>query len=183
MDEPPVPDLDPDTLRESYRDPAAVAARTRLLRTRIREAPDEVAELLARGELVDLLRGSGELDAALEEGERAVARAELTGAPPQQHLARLRLATVRQWRGEFVESNLAFTELQANLKQFGPVIEAFTHEAAGKNAYDQGHYADAYEHFAQSVAIREQLELPPEQIVAARVALGAARRRRKEEQP
>jgi len=180
MDEPPASDLDPDTLREVYRDPAAVAARVRLLRERIREAPDEVAELLARGELVDLLRGSGELDAALTEGERAVQRAELAGSPPQQHLARLRLATVRQWRGEFVESNLAFTELQANLTQFGPIIEAFTHDAAGRNAYDQGHYADAYEHFAEAVAIRERLDLPAEQIRASRVALRAARRRKEE---
>jgi hypothetical protein len=182
MDEVPAHDLDPDTLREAYRDPAAVAARVQVLRTRIREAPDEVAELLARGELVDLLRGSGQLDAALQEAERAVGRAELAGTPPQQHLARLRLAEVHQWRGEFVESNLAFTELQANLKQFGPVIEAFTHEAAGKNAYDQRHFADAYEHFAKALAIREQLALPPEQIDASRLALRAAARRRDEEQ-
>lgn len=177
MNQPVEPNHDPQTLREVYPDRAAVEARLTELREQLRTAPDEIAELLARGELVALLRGTGRLDEALDEGRRAANRAELTGSPPQQHLARLRLAAVHQWRGEFAESNLLFTELIAACGQFGPVIEAFTRHDAGKNAYDQGHFADALEHFDHALRIREQNELPDEQIHASRLAVAAARRR------
>jgi tetratricopeptide (TPR) repeat protein len=168
--------LDPETLREIYADPAAVRARIDELRREIREAPDEIAELIARGDLVVLLRGLGELDEALNEGNAAVDRAEIAGTPAQQHTARVRLAHVHQWRGEFAESNLLFTELLAAAGQFGPVIEAFTHQHAGKNDYDQGHWSDAREHFARALQLRDQLELPDDQRRASRVALAAADR-------
>jgi tetratricopeptide (TPR) repeat protein len=171
------PAYDPETLREVYPDADTVRSRIDELRTRIRTAPDEVAELLARGELVVLLRGIGDLDEALTEGRRAADRADIVGTAPQQHTARLRLAHVRQWRGEFAESNLAFTELLNAVGQFGPVIAAFTHEHAGKNAYDQGHYADAHDHFAKALAIRREFEVPEEQIAASQLALDAAERR------
>jgi tetratricopeptide (TPR) repeat protein len=177
MSEPIQPQFDPDTLREVYADPEAVQARIVELRSEVRTAADETAELLARGELVALLRGLGELDDALTEGKRAADRAEMVGTRPQQHLARLRLAHVHQWRGEFAESNLIFTELLNASTQFGPVIEAFTHQHAGKNSYDQGHFADAREHFARALAIREQYELPDDQLASSKLALAAAERR------
>jgi len=170
------PTYDPQTLHEVYPDPAAVRARIAELRTQIRTAPDDVAELLARGELVARLRGLGDVDDALAEGRRAADRAEHTGTPAQQHLARLRLAHVHQWRGEFAESNLAFTELVNAAEHFGPVIEAFTHQHAGKNAYDQGHWADARDHFARALAIRREVEVPEEQIASSQGALDAAQR-------
>jgi tetratricopeptide (TPR) repeat protein len=179
--EPIVPGHDPQTLHEVYPDPAAVEARLADLREQVRTAPDEVAELLARGELVGLLRGTGRLDEALEEGQRAANRAELAGSPPQQHLARLRLAAVHQWRGEFAESNLLFTELVAASGQFGPVIEAFTLQDAGRNAYDQGHFAAARDYFARALHIRERNELPDDQLESSRSALAAAERRLAEE--
>lgn len=172
--------IDPETLRESYPDPAAVQARVEALRAQIRTAPDEIAELLARGELVILLRGLGELDEALNEGNAAADRAEIAGTPAQQHTARIRLAHVHQWRGEFAESNLIFTELLAAAQQFGPVIEAFTHQHAGENDYDQGHWADARDHFARASAIREELELPDDERASSRLALAAALRRLKD---
>jgi hypothetical protein len=168
--------LDPETLREGYPDVSAVRARIDELRREIRDATDEIAELVARGDLVVLLRGIGELDEALHEGNAAVDRAELAGTPAQQHTARVRLAHVHQWRGEFAESNLLFTELLAAARQFGPVIEAFTHQHAGKNDYDQGHWADAREHFARARQIRDELELPDDQRLASRIALAAAER-------
>lgn len=168
--------LDPETLHESYDDPGAVQGRIDQLRTEVRIAPDDIAELLARGELVGLLRGSGQLDDALVEATVAVDRAELVGTPAQQHTARVRLAHVHQWRGEFAESNLLFTELLAAAQQFGPVIEAFTHQHAGKNDYDQGHWADARDHFARALAIRDELDLPEDQREASRLALAAAER-------
>jgi tetratricopeptide (TPR) repeat protein len=174
--------FDPETLHETYDDPDAVHARIDQLRTQVRIAPDDIAELLARGELVGLLRGSGQLDDALVEATRAVDRAEIVGTPAQQHTARVRLAHVHQWRGEFAESNLLFTELLAAAEQFGPVIEAYTHQHAGKNDYDQGHWADAREHFARALAIRDELELPDDQREASRLALRAAERHLEEDE-
>jgi tetratricopeptide (TPR) repeat protein len=180
MSEPLAHSYDPQTLREHYADPAAVRARIEKLRAEIRTAPDEIAELLARGELVGILRAIGELDDALSEGRRAVERAELAGTQAQQHLARLRLAQVHQWCGDFAQSNLAFTELMNAAGQFGPVIAAFTHQHAGQNDYDQGHYADARAHFGRALAIRREFELPDDQIAASQLALDAAERRLQE---
>jgi hypothetical protein len=182
MTEPLGHTLDPETLHEVYPDRAAVEARIEELRRDVRTAPDDIAELLARGELVTLLRGAGHLDEALTEGRLAVDRAEIIGTPPQQHTARVRLAHVHQWRGEFAQSNLLFTELLPAAAQFGPVIEAFTRQHAGKNDYDQGHWADARAHFARALEIREALELPEEQQESARLALAAAERHLREEQ-
>jgi hypothetical protein len=167
---------DPETLREVYFHVAAVRARIDELRREIRTAADETAELLARGDLVVYLRGLGELDDALVEARWAVDRAELAGTPPQQHLARLRLAHVQQWRGEYAESNIAFTELVHAAGEFGPVIEAFTHEHAGKNSYDQHDYLGARDHFVRALAIRQEYELPDDQVAASRTALDAAER-------
>ncbi|HEX3335759.1 MAG TPA: tetratricopeptide repeat protein [Jatrophihabitans sp.] len=174
MTELPDPVLDPDTLHEICPEPGLLPARIEQLRADVRDAPDEIAELLARGELVVLLRISGALDEALHEANAAVDRAEIAGTRAQQHTARVRLAHVHQWRGEFAESNLLFTELLAAAQQFGPVIEAFTRQHAGQNDYDQGHWADARDHFARALAIREELELPER--AASQVALAAAQR-------
>jgi tetratricopeptide (TPR) repeat protein len=167
--------LDPETLRESVDDPAAVSDRLDRLRTEVRDAPDEIGELLARADLVELLRVAGRLDEALDEARRAADRAQIEGTLAQQHLARLRLAHVHQERGEFAESTPLITELLAAATQFGPVIEAFTRHHAGLNDYDQGHWADARAHFARAVAIRSELEL--DEAAASRTALAAAERR------
>ena len=168
--------FDPRTLHEVYADRAAVRERIAELRTEIRTAPDDIAELVSRGDLVGLLRGVGDLDDALDEGRRAVDRADQVGTQAQQHTARLRLAHVHQWRGEFAQSNLAFTELLNAASQFGPVIEAFTHQHAGMNDYDQGHYADAREHFDRALRIRKEFELPDEETASSQLALDAAER-------
>jgi hypothetical protein len=87
---------------------------------------------------------------------------------------------VYQCRGEFAESNLLHTELLNASGQFGPIVEAFTLDHAGRNEYDQGHYADARDHFGRALAIREQFELP--EAALSRVALTAAEQRLGEEQ-
>lgn len=168
---------EPDTLHETYADENAARARTDQLRTEIRDAPDEIAELAARGELVALLRGLGDLDDALDEANAAVDRAEIAGNAAQQHTARLRLAHVHQWRGEYADSNVLFTELLSVADRFGPVIEAFTHQHAGKNDYDQAHYADARDHFARALAIRDELELPDADRESSRLSVAAADRK------
>jgi tetratricopeptide (TPR) repeat protein len=171
-----VPAFDPDTLREIYPDPVAVQNTIASLRAEVISAPDHIDELRARGELVALLRATGELDEALVEGERARDRAELVGNHAQQHMARLRLAQVNQWRGEFAEANLAFTELLAASGQFGPIVDAATHQHAGLNDYDQGHWADAQEHFARAAMLRDELELEDGEPAQSHAALAAARR-------
>lgn len=173
--------VDPETLHEIYDDPDAVRARVQQLRAEVRDALDEIDELRARGELVDYARGLRELDSALDEARTAVERADRVGNHAQQHMARLRLAHVRQWRGEFADSNLIFTELLSVAGEFGPIIEAFTHHHAGNNDYDQGHWADAREHFARALAIRDELELPGDQRDSSRLALAAAERHMQEE--
>lgn len=175
------PVFDPETLHEAYADVPAARARAADLREQLRAAPDEIAEFVARGDLVDALRCLGDLDEALAEGRRAVDRAVLAGTPAQQHLARVRLATVQQWRGEFGESNVAFTELGHAAGQFGPVVAAFTHERAGRNAFDQADFAAAHDHFARALALRQEFELPAEEIASAQFALDAAAKRLQEE--
>ncbi len=165
---------DPQTLHEVYADPEAVRGRVQQLRAEVRDALDQIDELRARGELVEYLRGVGELDDALAEARRAVDRADIAGNGAQQHTARLRLGHVQQWRGDFAESNMIFTELLAAAAQFGPVIEAFTHQHAGLNDYDQGHWADARDHFERALVIRAELELDEAQ--DSRTALAAASR-------
>ncbi|SHG64984.1 hypothetical protein SAMN05443575_2465 [Jatrophihabitans endophyticus] len=167
---------DPHTLRETTT--ADAAPHVTRLQGEIRGADDETGELLARGDLVDLLRVTGALDEALDEANAAVDRAEIAGTAAQQHLARLRLARVQQWRGAFVESNPVYTELLAAASQFGPVVDAFTHQHAGENDFDQEHWDDAREHFARALAIRERLEL--DEAESSRTALRAVERRPRE---
>ncbi len=185
MTEPPAPPeppddfpalrIDPDTLQEVFDDPEAAAEHVEVLRQRIRDAPDEIAELLSRTELIELLRALGRLDEALDEANAAVDRAEIAGTAAQVHLARVRLANVHRQRGEYSDSNVLFTELLAAADQFGPVVEAFTHQGAGQNDFDQQHWDDAIARFAHALRIREELEL--DDADASRLALAAARRR------
>jgi len=175
MTELPRPTFDPETLREVHPDPDAVRARVQQLRAEVRDALDEIDELRARGELVAYLRGIGELDDALAEAQRAVDRADIVGNGAMRHMARLRLAKVQQWRGDFAESNMIFTELLPVADTFGPVIEAFTHQDAGENDYDQGHFADARDHFARALHLRAELEL--DEAAESRTALEAANRK------
>lgn len=174
----PAHTTDPETLREAFDDPDAARGRVQQLRAEVRDALDEIDELRARGELVEYLRILGDLDDALVEGRRAVDRADMVGNAAQQHTARLRLGQVHGWRGEFPESTMIFTELLGVAAQFGPVIEAYTHQYAGTNDYDQGHFADARDHFARALALRAELELPEAE--ASRIALAAATRHEEE---
>ena len=174
MTEELVPAVDPQTLADVYDDPERVAETIAALRAEVLTAPDEIDELRARGELVTLLRGSGELDDALTEAERARDRAELAGNRAQQHTARARLARVHSERGDFAESNIAYTELLAESRQFGPVIEAFTCQYAGLNDFAQGHWADARDHFRRALALRDELELDEPERAASRTGLAAA---------
>jgi tetratricopeptide (TPR) repeat protein len=172
---------DPQTLREQYADPTAVGRRIGELREDVRNAPDPVGELLARGELVDLLAADARLDDALGEAQAAADRADVAGNGAQQHMARLRLAQVYTVRGEFGPATLLYTELLAAAERFGPVIEAVTHHVAALDAYEQRHWADARDHFARALALREEYDLPDDEREASRLGLDAALRRLRDE--
>jgi tetratricopeptide (TPR) repeat protein len=172
----PIVTLDPETLREVVAEPDALRRQIAELRRDIQTAPDATAELLARGELVTLLRVLGELDDALEQAQRAVDRAQLAGTAPQQHLARVRLAQVHEWRGEFAQSTMLFVELLNGAVRFGPVIEGYTREQAGKNSYTQGLWSDALFQFAAALTLREAYKLPERELETSRLGLAATRR-------
>jgi len=175
--EPPaqlVPDYDPATLLDSFADQVPARRRADELRVEIRSAPDEIGELIARGDLVDLLRALGELDQARDEALAAVDRADIAGSHAQQHTARIRLARVHQVRGEFGDDTALHTELLAAAGEFGPVVEAYTHQHAGENDFAQGHADDAAQHFARALEIREQFGL--DDAARSRDALAAASR-------
>ena len=157
--------LDPATLHEHTADPDAVRAGLAALRAAVRAA-----------ELVTDLRRLGEFDDARVEAQRAADRAEIAGTAAQQHLARLRLAQVHQYRGEFPDANVLFTELRAAAAQFGPVIEAFTELGAGSNAFDQRHWDDAEQRFARALALLAPLEVL--EAADARTGLAAVARAR-----
>lgn len=180
MSEPLAHDTDPHSLRERYADLPAVARRIDELRADVASAPDPVAELVARGDLVELLAAAERLDEALAEAESAADRADRVGNPAQQHMARLRLAHVHTVRGEYPQSTLLYTELLAAGERFGPVIEAVTSHYAGLDAFDQRHWSDARAHFARALALREEYDLPDDEREASRLGLDAALRRLRE---
>lgn len=170
------PAYDPETLRETYDDPAAARARAEELRTDILAAEDTTAELLARTDLVDLLLGLGEHAEALAQAQQAADRADMAGTAAQQHLARIRLARAYQYAGDFGQSSAIFTELDHAATQFGPIIEAFTVQAIGGNDYDQGHYREALGRFERALALRQQYELPETEVAQSRTSVAATTR-------
>jgi hypothetical protein len=167
---------DPDTLHEIW-DEVEATEIVADLRREIATASDDIGELLSRAELVTMLRGVRDLDEALDEAERALSRAEVVGTSAHQHLARLRLAHVRQWRAEFEMSDSLFAGALLTVAKFGPVIEAFTVYHAGLNDYDQARYVAARQRFATALEIHQRLEFAPDEIAVSRLALTAATNR------
>jgi tetratricopeptide (TPR) repeat protein len=174
VDLPPVPahHIDPVTQREVADDPTALAASIATLTALL--GTDPADELAVRARLGVELRPAGRLDEALAVLTVAV---ELARADPRRlHHARIRLAHVHQWRGDFGAADALFAELLAAAPAHGALTEAFTWQHAGRNAYDQGRYAEAGELFAAALAIRERVGAPVDQVESSRAALAAARR-------
>lgn len=175
------PEYDPDTLREVYPNRTVLTERIDELAKIVAAPEDEIGELLARGELVDLLRAAGRQAEARAEGERALRRAQEIGTAAQRHLAELRLARVVQWAGDFGTANAMFERLLAHATEFGPVIAAVSYQYAGTNRFDQHDFAAALELFGPALAIRQEFELTEDQ-VESDLAVRAARARLEGEQ-
>lgn len=170
-------DVDPDTLREIVRAPAELTALRAELTDELAGVdedaePARVAELAGRRAV--LSRALDGLDLALADSQRAMAAAQRTGDPSLVAVARARLARVHQWRGEYGDSDALYEQCLAEAAGLPAGLRAALHQHAGTNCYDQQLYAEAAEHFAAAVQLRQDGD--PALLDAAKRSLAAARR-------
>ncbi|MEN3361985.1 MAG: hypothetical protein V7637_5967 [Mycobacteriales bacterium] len=175
---PPVPAsrIEPDTQQDVPDDPAALAASIDALTALLAGGLPPAEELTVRARLGVELRLARRLDEALAVLTAEVALARRVAEPWRVQHARIRLAHVHQWRREFGVSDALFADL-LGVEQVPARTRAFTLQHAGRNAYDQGRWAEAGELFAAALAIRERIGAPADQIESSRGALVAARNR------
>lgn len=88
----------------------------------------------------------------------AIALGEQADNPIATLVNELRLAHVYQWRGQYNLSNQMFMILIARCEQQPALADYldFIYQHAGKNAFDQGLYADALAYFEQAWTLRRQ---------------------------
>jgi tetratricopeptide (TPR) repeat protein len=170
-------DIDPDTLREVARAPAELTALRAELTGELDGVdedaePARVAELAGRRAV--LSRALGDLDLALADGHRALAAAQRADDPGLVAVARARLAHVHQWRGEYGDSDALYEQCLAEAAALPAGLRAALHQHAGQSCYDQQRYAEAAEHFAEAVRLRQDGD--PALLDAAERSLAAARR-------
>jgi tetratricopeptide (TPR) repeat protein len=98
----------------------------------------------------------GRLDEAEGSLDQAVALAKSILDARLVFINRLRQAHVYQWQGRFDLSTPLFEELLVTAEKdrsLGLLLD-FAMQHAGKNAFDQGKYAEALSHFAGALALR-----------------------------
>lgn len=98
----------------------------------------------------------GQLENAEESLKDAVALSQSVLDARLVYINELRLAHVYQWRGQFEQSTPMFEELLSRAEKdrhLGLLLD-FAMQHAGKNAFDQGKYAEALSHFAGALALR-----------------------------
>lgn len=137
--------IDDDTLREELLDPLEA-------REWCEGTPDHP-------DAVSFWRMLGELDRAVDTGERALLALE--PGTPRWGAAAVRLAHVHHWRGEYAE---AHDLLDAAQKVFevageeagphGPML-AFVHQHRAKALFDEGRHAEAAQHAGHALRLRE----------------------------
>jgi hypothetical protein len=167
---------DPQTLHEDYHDVYAARQRIRAVDRVLRNSNDYPERLLCLAELVTLQRGTRVLDDALAYGCWGVEWSRSEGTSAQLHTARVRLGAVYQWRREFVHADLEFADVLPAAADHGPAIEAFTHDHAGSNDFDQRLWIDARNHFARALELRTALGSPDADLELSRLGLAAATR-------
>lgn len=180
---PPEYVIDPDTLRETVTDIAAVTS--------------HIADLKASGETGDAERVSwlrivGRLAEAEELGwhmliDRGGANQHHTVTEPLPFAAvsaALRLAHVLHWQKDFNTAealfDAAFDSADIAAKNgtesstLAHILIAFTWQHRGKLRYDQGRFTDARDCFTRALNIRESLSRPTDELESSRLAIKAA---------
>jgi tetratricopeptide (TPR) repeat protein len=120
----------------------------------------------------------GMLDEALLSLEQAVVMAESVLDARLVFINQLRLAHVYQWQGRFDLSTPMFEALlqRAESDRHLGLLLDFALQHAGKNAFDQGKYAEALSHFAGALALR-RLKNDARLLASTETAIAAARQR------
>jgi tetratricopeptide (TPR) repeat protein len=98
----------------------------------------------------------GQLDSAEASLKSAVEMSQSVLDARLVYINELRLAHVYQWQGRFELSTPMFEELLVRAEKdrhLGLLLD-FAMQHAGKNAFDQGKYAEALSHFAGALALR-----------------------------
>lgn len=147
------------SLREVPVDPPAFArevdARVDAIST-VRSHPARLLAMLA--EAAPLLRIAGRLEEARKTASAAVALAELLEDGALAFANQLALAQVLQREGRFELSTPLYDQLVAQARSM-PAHADRLHEVlfeAGRNLFDQGHFAQAARCFRESQALRRE---------------------------
>jgi hypothetical protein len=144
---------DPDTLRETVPDAAALTARlTELAGQDLEQDP------VARTEYATLLRVAGHLDDAVLEAELTLAAADLSGDLHRMVRAQLLVGHARQWRGEWTQADTMFhrAEKLALYLNDDTLVAAAAHHS-GRSFYDQGKHVEAALRFRLALEINERI--------------------------
>jgi tetratricopeptide (TPR) repeat protein len=161
--------FDPETLRELVDDPDQLWS----VRDRLTDKVEYVERDAVRARLLSLRavvsRVLGDLAAAVDDGREALGHAEATGELRRIAIARARLAHVLQWRGEFEEADRLYAE--ADSVELPDRLRAEVREHAGRSAFDQGRYLEAFNAFEEALDLRKGAD--PEMVGRIEVALDA----------
>jgi len=146
-----------ERLREVPDDRAAFEA---ALDTRVDEiatARSQPARLLAMLlEATPLLRIAGRAEEARRTASAAIALAELVEDPLAEYAGQLALAELMRQEGRYEISTPLFDQLVARARSM-PMHDASLHDAlfaAGRNLFEQAHYAQAARHLRECQALR-----------------------------
>jgi len=165
-------EIDPETLHERLRDPAAAQAELdALLAAAQPEAPSRA--MAWHTEIGNAARLLQRLELAEHHQLCALQLASRHGTPRQAVLARVRYAHVLQWQRRFDEVRTQFDRCIEDVDDAGPAAH-FVYQHAGKCAYDEGRWSRARELFATALRLREADRADEALIASSRLALDAA---------
>lgn len=144
--------LDPETLRELIDDREPVEAARAALSQELPITAGNAALARLYGLRSVAHRLLGELDAALDDGKRAVDHAEATGSLRRTAIARTRLAHAYQAAGQHAAADREYA--LASSMDLPARLRAAIHQVTGTCAFEQGRYIEACEHFEKALALR-----------------------------
>ncbi len=144
--------LDPETLREVIDDRAPLLAARESLTAELSGATDDAALARLYGLRSVTNRLLDDLDAALDDGKRAVDHAQLTGSQRRTAMARTRLAHAHQNAGRHAEADREYALAASD--DLPDRLRAAIHQRTGACCFEQGRYIEACEHFEKALALR-----------------------------